>query len=103
MLRTLYRKVKCALGLDYNELPTEEVSEAYMYSAPLPTCDISGCIEEMHSTGNIVYNYCKKHLDQHEMGNVMNVCQHPSCVSDIDRWELYCMRHRARLTEHRGK
>jgi len=83
---------------DYEDLPQSERTEAYSYNAPLPTCSMSGCPEEMYSSGQHVYQYCKRHCKLFESGiNVMSVCSHPGCINDIfDVPQQYCTEHQLR-------
>jgi hypothetical protein len=92
MLKALYQKIVRGLGLDYNEVLTEEIKEGYIYGTPLPRCNVSGCTEEMHTKGKTVYGYCEDHLNKYSIGiKVSRVCEYPSCNVDIvDSAKLYC-------------
>jgi len=79
----------------YEDLPQSDRIEAYSYNAPLPTCIITGCPEEMHSSESHVFTYCMRHFNMFESGiNVLAVCSHPGCIADIiDVPQKYCNRH----------
>jgi hypothetical protein len=98
-LKALYQRIIHGLGLDYDEVLTVEVEETYMSSAPLPLCNVSGCVEETHTRGTLVYAYCKGHFDKYLAGiDVCRVCQHHTCNIDIiSSNKLYCEKCKVKI------
>lgn len=95
-MSSLWQRILHKLGMDYEDLPQHQQSEAYSYNAPLPTCSIpGGCPEEMYCKGKYVYPYCKHHYEMRQSGvNVTAVCDHPACMTDIlDSSKTRCIKH----------
>lgn len=80
----------------YSQVALEDNSDDELANgAPIPTCTVPDCYEEMHTKGGIMYSFCKNHYLMHKGDlDIYRVCKNPSCnVTITTPGSKFCFEH----------
>lgn len=83
------------IGYSQVTLDDQSDDDELVNGAPIPTCTVPNCYEEMYKKRGVVYSFCKKHYLMNKGSlDIYRVCEKPYCnVTITHSGSKFCFEH----------